>query len=475
MNQTIHSGSLRSLWKISFSLMISFLSATAMMFFDRLFLAYYSTSALTAATSSGTFFWAGCCLWMAVAGIGEVFVAQKNGAKEYAKLGAPVWQMTYLALLSICFFLVLSHFGSLFFYTRGILNIDEYTFYRWNNLFAPLLIFFSAFASFYIGQGKTSIIKWLALIGNGINIILDPILIFGVSGWIPSMGIKGAAIATGSGLFVQVFIIAAMFLHQKNRKKFGTNDFRFQPQLFIRCIKIGLPPAIFIFFELLGWTTFYVMMKKISSHHLIVSSIAQTILIFFFFFAMGLEKGAAAIAGNLIGAKKFDEIKKVFRSGITLSLIFALVLTLFLVGFPETIFNWFFKSPQALSFSELNMHITQLPAVKTSVKFAMAILVIYLTFENIRYLIAGILQAAGDTLFTMLAGSFSIWFFLLLPTYFFILKPQANIEKAFYIWLIYSLVSTLLFAFRFFQGEWKKKNLFEKESYSAKISQISYD
>ena len=95
------------------------------------------------------------------------------------------------------------------------MNADEYTFYRWNNLFAPLLIFFSAFASFYIGQGKTSLIKWLALLGNGINILLDPLLIFGVKGWVPQMGIKGAAIATGSGLFVQVFVLLFMFLHKK--------------------------------------------------------------------------------------------------------------------------------------------------------------------------------------------------------------------------------------------------------------------
>lgn len=466
----ICSGSLRSLWKVSASLMISFLSATAMMLFDRLFLSYYSTSALTAATSSGTFYWAGCCLWMAVAGIAEVFVAQKNGAKHYKQLGAPVWQMSYLALLSICFFLMLSHFGSLFFYNHGIMNADEYTFYRWNNLFAPLLIFFSAFASFYIGQGKTSLIKWLALLGNGVNILLDPLLIFGVRGWIPQMGIKGAAIATGSGLFVQVFVLLVMFLNRKNREHFGTNDFRFQPEIFQQCIKIGLPPAIFTFFELLGWTAFYLMMKKISAHHLIVSSVTQTILVFFLFFSMGLEKGAAAAAGNLIGAKQLNEVKKVFRSGIILSLLFTLILAVFLIGYPDTILSLFFKNPQALGHTELNMGITELPAVKTSIKFAMAMLVIYLTFENIRFLTSGILQAAGDTLFTMLAGLFSIWFVLLMPTYFFIVKPQANIEQAFYIWLVYSFVSTLLFTFRFFQGNWKKKHLSDEKPRLSKSS-----
>lgn len=289
------------------------------------------------------------------------------------------------------------------------------------------------------------------------------------------MGIKGAAIATGSGLFVQVVILAAMFLYRKNRKNFGTKNFRFQSQIFKKCIKIGLPPALFIFLELLGWTGFYLMMKTISPHHLIVCSVTQTILIFFLFFAMGLEKGAAAIAGNLIGAKKIDEIKKVFSSGIKLSLIFTMILLLFLIGFPDFILNGFFKNPAALGLSDLNITLNQLPAIKASIKFAMVILVIYLTLENIRFLIAGILTSAGDTLFSMVAGSFSIWFFLLMPTYFFIVKPQANIEKAFYIWLVYSLVSTLLFTFRFFQGKWKKKHLFEKEPFLNQSSRISCD
>ncbi|MCP5505246.1 MAG: MATE family efflux transporter, partial [Chlamydiales bacterium] len=171
----IHDGSLRQLWKVSSGLMVSFLSMVAMMFVDRLFLSYYSTDALSAATSSGTLFWAGNFLWVTLAAMAEVFVAQYNGSKQYQKLGEPVWQMIWLSGISLIFFVSLGSFGSQFFLESGFMNQSEIEYFRWNNYFAPFLTLLTALSAFYIGQGKTGIIKWLGVIGNGVNVLLDPL------------------------------------------------------------------------------------------------------------------------------------------------------------------------------------------------------------------------------------------------------------------------------------------------------------
>ena len=111
----IQEGSLKQLWKVSASLMVSFLSMVMMMFVDRLFLSYYSTSALNAAASAGTLFWAGTFMWITLAAMAEVFVAQYNGAKKFKKLGEPVWQMIYLSGISCLFFFSLAQLGGHFF------------------------------------------------------------------------------------------------------------------------------------------------------------------------------------------------------------------------------------------------------------------------------------------------------------------------------------------------------------------------
>lgn len=457
----IRDGSLRQLWKVSAALMASFLSMVAMMFFDRLFLSYYSADALSAATSAGTLFWAGNFMWITLAAMAEVFVAQYNGSKQYKKLGEPVWQMIYLSGLSVVFFMLLGSFGTAFFLKSGFMNPSEGEYFQWSNYFAPLMTLLTTLSAFYIGQGKTRVITWLAILGNGVNIILDPLFIFGYKGIVPSMGIKGAAIATGIGIFVQVIIIGYMFLSKKNQETFGTGDYRFKPQAFFKCLKVGASPAIFILFELLGWATFYKMMEQIGPKHILVASVTQSVLLLFIFFGMGLEKGGAAVAGNLIGAKKLDEVKRVFKSGLKLSALFGICLALFLGCFPDFFTDLFFKNPEALSGSSIIVSPELLQEIKISLRIAMFALVIYLTLENVRWLLSGLLTSAGDTLYLMISGTVSIWAFMILPTYLFVLKAKGPIEITYIIWIFHSIMTAALYLFRFAQGKWKEKHLID--------------
>lgn len=400
------------------------------------------------------------------AAMGEVFVAQYNGSKQYHKLGNPVWQMIWFSGLSFIFFFALGSFGSDYFMKIGLMNTNEVEYFRWNNYYAPWLTLLTAISAFYIGQGKTSIIKWMGVLGNGVNIILDPIFIFGKFGF-PSMGIKGAAIATGVGIIVQVVVIGTLFLRKKNQESFGTGNWRFNKTLFFKCMRVGTPPALFVLFELLGWATFYMMMERISTKHILVASVTQSILLLFLFFGLGLEKGAAAIAGNLIGAKKHHEVKRLFWSGIKLSLIFGVVLAIFLGTFSDFFINLFFKNPEALTGSALGISPEMLGEVKTALKFAMITLIIYLTLENVRWLLSGLLTSAGDTFFPMILGLISIWCFMLLPTYFFVVIPKAPIERALYIWVFYSFMAATLFLIRFARGKWKEKQLISESEGEA--------
>lgn len=454
----IFSGSLRQLWRVSSALMVSFLSMVAMMFADRLFLANYSADALSAATSAGTLFWAGSFMCVTFVAMGEVFVAQYNGSKQYEKLGRPVWQMIYFSAFSFIFFFALGSFGSEILMSKGIMNQNEVEYFRWNNYYAPFLTLLTAISAFFIGQGKTKITMWLGVLGNGVNIILDPIFIYGWFGF-PELGIKGAAIATGIGIIVQVVIIGSLFLRKKNQQEFGSGDWRFRKSLFMKCLRVGAPPAFFVLFELLGWAVFYNFMKGISPKHILVASITQSILLLFLFFGLGLEKGAAAIAGNLIGAKRLEEVKRLFWSGIKLSLIFGATLALFLGFFSENFINLFFMNPEALSGSNMNINPELLAEIKTALKFAMVTLILYLTLENFRWLLSGLLTSAGDTFVPMILGLVSIWCFMLAPTYFFVVIPKAPIERALYIWVFYSLMASLLFLIRFARGKWKEKQL----------------
>ncbi|NBU62686.1 MAG: hypothetical protein EBS28_02685 [Chlamydiae bacterium] len=90
-------------------------------------------------------------------------------------------------------------------------------------------------------------------------------------------------------------------------------------------------------------------------------------------------------------------------------------------------------------------------------KMVMPLLCVYILFENFRWLLGGILIAAGDTFFMMLTGFFSVWIFMLLPTYLFVYVLKAHVIYAFWVWLFYSIFATLPIYLRYKSSGWKER------------------
>lgn len=442
----------RTLLRISLPLMISYLSMFTMMFVDRAFLAQLSPEALNASVQAGTLAWAINLGWITLAAMAEVFVAQYNGAKAFGKLGIPVWQMLWMALISYLFFAPLSIWGGDLIYGASSLS-SEY--FRWIIFAGPSYVILSAISAFFIGQGKTMLITVLAIFGNAVNIILDPILIFGIQGKFPALGVKGAAIATGIGVIFQAIILFTVFINRKHREKNGTALWRFSPKDFVACLKVGISPAIFVTLEIGGWAVFYHMMSLISEQHIYIAGICQSIFLLFVFFGYGLEKGAAAIAGNLIGASRIPEVYRLLRIGLKLIFAFGLVTGVLMIVFPEWLVTWFINS----STTESSLEIGQ---AESLIKIGLILIFVYMIMEKIRWLVSGILTAAGDTFFLMIAGSASVWLAMVLPTYLLVVRPRSSITYAFSIWVIYSTISMGLFFYRFLQGKWKSMQIIEE-------------
>ncbi len=445
---TLKNGSVRELWRISFPIMMSSLAMLFMIFVDRIFLSQYSIHSLNAAVSSGTLAWGFFGGIGAFTGMSEIFVAQHNGANKPEKIGAAVWQMIWIGIFSFLLFIPLGIWGGEFFFPASIYHEMQSEYFRYLMIFGPGYALMTALAGFYIGRGRTKLLIWLAIFANLINIVLDRAFIFGVEGWIPEMGIRGAAIATCIGYLIQTFILFFLFLLPKNRKRFQTNQWKLDKTIFFKSCRIGAPQGIFFSQEIFGWSIFYVMMTSISLMHITISSICQSILILLSFFLEGLGKGVAALAGNFIGAKKIELVKKVLRSGIYLQLIFTLITVTFFAFDPHLTLSYLLpKSEQLATFG---------PSFYNSLQICLIFTFLHLTFEGVRWILAGLLTAAGDTIFLLISGSLSIWLFLLLPVYTLIVLPKNSIELAWALTVAYSLICMCIYAYRFKKGKWKQ-------------------
>ena len=457
----LKSGNVSELWKVSYPMMVSFFSMMLMIFIDRIFLSWYSTESFNAATTAGTLAWGFILAWTTLASMSEVFVAQYNGAEKLSKIGSPVWQAIWLTLASYLFYIPLALFGTKFLYDP-ILSPNEYHFFQILMLFGPIFALIPAIGGFYIGRGKTQIMQWMAILGNIVNVILDPILIFGIEGYIPSMGIKGAAIATGIGSLVEAALLFYLFMRKEHRAMFGTLKCAFEKSLFIKTIKVGLPPAIFIGLELTGWAIFYHFMAQISPIHIFVASVCQTVLLLFLFFGMGIEKGTIALTGNFIGSHQKEKVKTVLTSGLKLVTSFALLSSLVLIVYPDPLIDWFLKDPALLD-PELSLLAIDLNEAKSLIRIGLIFITFYILLENIRWILNGILTAAGDTLFLLTSGAISVWFLLLVPTYLCIVLPKASVSYSFIIWIVYSATTLSVVFLRFLQGKWKLRDLTEEK------------
>lgn len=443
-------GSIRELWKVSSPLMISTLASLSMIFTDRVFLAHYSIEALNASVNAGT------CAWALMAGIGmitsmsEVFVAQYNGARHFKRLGIPVWQMVWFALFSILFFLPIAIWGAPAIFGRGQSPDLEISYFRLLMIFSPGYALMMAFSGFFIGRGKTKIMIWLAIVANVINIALDRTLIFGIPGLVPELGIQGAAIATCIGYLFESITLGYLFLKEENRDQFASHYWRFNWKEMKKCCKIGIPQGTFYTLEVLGYAVFYWMMTSLGEKHITISSICQSVTILLSFFSDGLSRGAAAVAGNLIGSRRAEVVKKVMRSGIILIFFFSAASSLvFLIDQLDTI--------KLLFIQDLD------PSFHSSLKICMIFACAYAFFEGLRWVFSGLLIAAGDTLFLLIAGSVSVWIFLLGPVYWIVVKENLSVEYAWGLSALYAGLLFLIYLLRFRGESWQKIKLFGQD------------
>jgi Na+-driven multidrug efflux pump len=109
-------------------------------------------------------------------------------------------------------------------------------------------------------------------------------------------------------------------------------------------------------------------------------------------------------------------------------------------------------------------------AIQASLKTCMIFAFIYVFLDGLRWLFSGLLIAAGDTLFLLVAGSISVWLFLLAPLYLIVVKQNLPVEYAWGLTVLYAALFFTLYWLRFRQGAWQKISLISQELGSPQVN-----
>jgi len=426
-------GSLKELWTLAFPLMLTALSGTLMLSCDRLILARFSLEAMTAGTAAGTSVAIFSFGFIGIAGMAEIFVGQLNGAKTYKKVAEPVWQMIWFSLLATLIFLPLAFYADTFFVPAAVYEKGGREYFVWLMAFGCLPPLIAALSAFYIGIGKVKLVTYAAIFANILNAGLDILLVFGIPNYLEPMGVKGAAIGTILAEALQALILLTVFLKPLYRQTYNTHIFTFKGHSFWQIIKIGTPNAIGHIVEIGAWAFLMHMINWLDHTFAILMSLSQTIYILFSFLSDGMQKGVIAVGANFIGAQAYPYIKKVLFSAIKLHIICMLFLALPLLFYPELLLRFF------LQYEKVDPSL--LLKLQGSIGYVLMWVWISLCLDGLKWIIAGILTAGGDTKFVMPMQAIGAWLFAITPTYLFVLTFDYS---PFLVWPILSCYDFLM-------------------------------
>ena len=140
-------------------------------------------------------------------------------------------------------------------------------------------------------------------ISNGLNIILDPILIFGIGSW-DGFGLDGAAMATTFGRSIGVLYQLYHLFNGKHRLRILSHHFRIKWLTIKKILDLSLGGMGQFLIDSLSWVALTRINAEFGSESLAGYTIASRILIFTILPAWGLSGAAATLVGQNLGAKK---------------------------------------------------------------------------------------------------------------------------------------------------------------------------
>jgi putative MATE family efflux protein len=157
------------------------------------------------------------------------------------------------------------------------------------------------------GHPRTSMVT--QLIGAGINIILDPVFIFGF-GW----GIAGAAWATIISQFISFVWVIAYFNSKFTTLRFRPKNMKIDPRLTGTILAMGFAPFVMqLAISLVGVIQNHTLNAYGGDTAVSAMGIVYSIMIVFFMPLQGISQGAQPIIGFNYGAKKYERVIKTYK------------------------------------------------------------------------------------------------------------------------------------------------------------------
>lgn len=318
---------------------------------DMMWVGRIGSNAVAAVGTAGFFTWFGSSLVL-ISKIGaQIGVSQAIGKKDFKERNKSIYNsllITILVALIYTLFLIAFRKELIGFFKLGATEI--------NNMAIGYLVVVSIgmifsflnplFTGIFNAAGSSKIPFLINTIGLIVNIVFDPILIFGLFGF-PELGVVGAALATVGAQVIVTIIFIISFI--SNGYSLGLKNIKYiDKETIIKICKLGIPTALqnccFAFFAMIigrliaSWGPVAIAVQKVGSQIEAISWMT----------AEGFGAALTAFVGQNYGANKWDRILKGYKVTMILSSCIGIFATILLIFAGESIFYIFIPEAEAI-------------------------------------------------------------------------------------------------------------------------------
>lgn len=289
------------------------------------------------------------------------------------------------------------------------------------------------------GAGDASVAMKVLIVSNLLNIILDPLFIFGW-GPVPAYGVKGAAIATTIGRGTAVILQLLILFFGWSRIKVGFKEFVFNATIMWNLVKVSMGGIGQFIIGTSSWVFLMRIMAEFGSEVLAGYTIAIRVLMFTLMPSWGMSNAAATLVGQNLGAGKPERAESsVWKTG-KYNAWFMVAVSLFYLFFAEWILKIFSVEPEVIESGALSLRV-----IAAGYVFYAYGMVIIQSFNG-----------AGDTRTPTIINFFCFWIFQLPFAYLaaitFELEVLGVLLAITFAEILIAIIAILLFK----KGAWKR-------------------
>ena len=215
-----------------------------------------------------------------------------------------------------------------------------------------------------VGRMKVSMISMMA--GFITNIILDPVLIFGL-GPFPEMGMEGAAVATGIGQVITLLVYLVFYYASPIPVKVQLKSWRPDRETAKRLYGVGIPATLNMALPSLLISALNTILSGFSEAYVLVLGVYYKLQTFLYLPANGIIQGIRPLIGYNYGAREEKRVKQIYRFALALIMGIMTVGMLLCLCIPKQLMGIFITNGQTLRLSMTALRLISLGFVVSSV------------------------------------------------------------------------------------------------------------